>query len=80
MFEELFRHVRLVLLSRDFLLDVVTNELVRENFGCFRLVPDAIKLTSFTSGANNLPQSPRKELETRAIEACGGEYTFCYLP
>ena len=30
-FEELFRHVRLVLVSRDFLLDVVTNELVRDS-------------------------------------------------
>ena len=34
-FEELFRHVRLAFLSRDFLLDVVTNELVRQNLhGC----------------------------------------------
>ena len=79
MFEELFRHVRLVFLSRDFLLDVVTNELVRENPSCFRLVSDAIKLTSFTS-EKDLPQSPRKGLETRAIVACGGKYTFCYLP
>ena len=31
-FEQLFRHVRLAFLTRDFLLDVVTNELVRENF------------------------------------------------
>ncbi|KAL9950816.1 hypothetical protein ACROYT_G043379 [Oculina patagonica] len=78
-FEELFRHVRLVFLSRDYLLDVVTNELVRENFGCLKLVSDAIKLTSFTS-ENDLRQSPRKGLETRAIVACGGKYTFCYLP
>jgi len=28
----------------------------------------------------NLLQSPRKELDTRAIVACGGKYTFCYLP
>ena len=30
-FEQLFRHVRLAFVSRDFLLDVVTNELVRQN-------------------------------------------------
>ena len=35
-FEQLFRHVRLVLLSRDSLLsDVVTNELVTEHFSLF---------------------------------------------
>ena len=80
MFEELFRHVRLGFLSRDYLLDVVTNDLVCENPSCFRLVSDAIKSTSFTSEDNNLSQSPRKGLETRAIVACGGKYTFCYLP
>ena len=48
-FEQLFRHVRLVLLSRDSLFsDVVTNELVTENFSFFscasrrRLQTDAI--------------------------------------
>ena len=78
-FEQLFRHLRLAFLSRDFLLDVVTNELVRENLHCFQLISDAVKLTSFTC-EGDLPQSPRKGLETRAIVACGGKYTFCYLP
>ena len=78
-FEQLFRRVRLVFLSRDFLNDVVTNELVRENFDCLKLISDAIKLTSFTC-EGDLPQSPRKGLETRAIVACGGKYTLCYLP
>ena len=78
-FEQLFRHVRLVFLSRDFLNDVVTNELVRENSDCLKLISDAIKLTSFTC-EGDLPQSPRKGLETRAIVACGGKYTLCYLP
>ncbi|XP_078353489.1 kelch-like protein 11 [Oculina patagonica] len=79
-FEELFRHVRLVLLSRDYLLDVVTNELVRENSVCLRLISDSIKLTTFASEDDDLPLSPRKGLETRVIVACGGKYTFCYLP
>ena len=45
-FEQLFRHVRLAFLSRDFLLDVVTNELVRQNLNCFKLISDAVKMTS----------------------------------
>ena len=78
-FEQLFRHVRLAFLSRDFLFHVVTHELVRENLGCFELISDAIKLTSFTCEAG-LPQTPRKGLESRTIVACGGKYTLCYLP
>ena len=78
-FEELFRHVRLVFLSRDYLLNVMTNELVRDSARCLRLISDAISLTTFSS-EDDLPQSPRKGLETRAIVACGGKYAFCYLP
>ena len=78
-FEELLRHVRLVFVSRDYLLNVVTNELVRDNADCLRLVLNAIKLTTFSSDVN-LPQSPRKGLETRAIVACAGKYACCYIP
>ena len=78
-FEQLLHQVRLPSLSRDFLIDVVTNELVRENPNCLKLTLDAVKLTSF-SCEEDLPQSPRKGLETRANVACGGKYTFCYLP
>ena len=78
-FEELFRHVRLVLVSRDSLLDVVTNELVRENACCLRKVLDAIQVISCAS-EDTFTQSPRKRLESHAIVACGGKYTFCYLP
>ena len=78
-FEQLFRHVRLPFLSRDFLLHVVTNELVQENVACFKLISKAVELTCFAC-ETDLSQSPRKGLETRAIVACGGKYTFCYLP
>ena len=78
-FEELFRHVRLVFLPRDYLLSIVTNELVRDNGVCLRLISDAIQLAAF-SNEHDLPLSPRKGLETRAIVACGGKYTFCYIP
>ena len=79
-FEQLFRHVRLTFLSRDFLLDVVTNDLVRENLNCLKWISDAVKLTMSFTCEGDLPQSPRKGLETRAIVACGGKYTLCYLP
>ena len=79
-FEELFRHVRLGYLSRDYLLYVVTNELVRDNSGCLRLTLDAINLATFASEDDDLLQSPRKGLETHGIVTCGGKYTFCYLP
>ena len=78
-FEQLFRHLRLASLSRDFLIDVVTDKLVQENSNCLSLVLDAINLMAFPE-EENPPQSPRKGLETRAIIACGGKYTFCYLP
>jgi len=77
-FEKLFRHVRLVLVSRDFLLDVVTNELVRDG-QCLRKVLDAIEVINYASD-DTLLQSPRRRLRTNAIVACGGKYTFCYLP
>ena len=78
-FEQLFRHVRLAFLSRDFLLDVVTNEFVLENSDCYKLMSKAMNMPGFSS-EENFPQSPRQGLETRAIVACGGKYTLCYLP
>ena len=77
-FEQLFRHVRLAFLSRDFLIDVVTNELVEENSDCLKLISKALKRTGLSS-KEHLSQSPRKGLETRAIVACGGKYILCYL-
>ena len=44
-----------------------------------RLVSDALKLKDF-SGEENVLQSPRIGLESRAIVACGGKYSLCYLP
>ena len=78
-FEELFRHVRLVFLSREYLIDVVTNELVRDNAGCLRLALDALKLDTL-GREDDQSLSARNGHETRAIVACGGKYTFCYLP
>ena len=79
-FEELFRNVRLVLVSRDVLVvDVVTNQLVRDNYSCWKRVSDAIALVSCTS-EDALIQSPRRRLGSHTIVACGGKHTLCYLP
>ena len=45
--EKLFRHVRLDFLSRDYLIDVVTNEFVQENFVCLKTVLDELKRSPF---------------------------------
>ena len=78
-FEQLFRHVRLASLSRDFLIDVVTNKLVQGDSRCLSLVSDALRLTALPE-EENIPQSSRNGLETRAIVACSRKYTFCYFP
>ena len=79
-FEQLFRHVRLVLLSRDFLFsDIVTNELVTEHFSILRRVTDAIRLVRATSEDTQI-QLARRRLETHAIVVRGGKKTYCYLP
>ena len=77
--EKLFRVVRLDFLSRDYLIDVVTNELVQERPVCLKMGLDALKKTTFSIEGDK-QQSPRKGVETSAIVACGGKYTFCYLP
>ena len=75
-FEELFGHVRLGFLSRDCLEDILTNELVRENSACVKLVMDAsMKMATFID-EDHLPQLPRKEQETRVIVARGGKNSF----
>ena len=78
-FKKLFGQVRLVLLSRDSLLTVVTHELVRQDSECLTKVLDAIDVVRTASEDIN-DQSPRKRLETQAIVVGGGEYLLCYLP
>ena len=78
-FKMLFGQVRLVLLSRDSLLTVVTHELVRQDSECLTKVLDAIDVVR-TASEDIINQSPRKRLETQAIVVGGGEYLLCYLP
>ena len=79
-FQKLFEQVRLVLLSRDSLMAVVTHELVQENLGCLRKVLVAIDVIRTASEDTIINVSPRKRLETHAIVVGGGDYFFCYLP
>ncbi|XP_078348377.1 kelch-like protein 2 [Oculina patagonica] len=79
-FAELFRHVRLVYVSRDVLIsDVVTNELVKDNEGCLDLVKDAIHSID-AKKCENLSVPPRKSLETPAIVMCMDADFVCYFP
>ncbi len=84
-FAELFRHVRPVYVSRDFLCsDVVTNDLVKDSEGCLDLVVDALKMIE-SKDFSNLSVTPRKSLETSVIIIeTDTQYEFgdilCYLP
>ena len=56
---------------------VVTNDLVKENPSCLKLVTEALK--GIYSASDNRPQSPRKWSETHIVVYTGKE-TFCYQP
>ena len=79
-FQKLFGQVRLILLSRDSLMAVVTHELVQDDLGCLRKVLDTIDVIRTASEDTIINVSPRKRLETHAIVVGGGDYFFCYLP
>ena len=78
-FKKLFGQVRLVLLSRDSLLTLVTHELVRKDPDCLTKVLEAIDVVP-TASEDIISQSLRKRLETQAIVVGGGECLLCYLP
>ena len=66
-FAELFRHVRLVFASRDFLSsEILKNDLVKDNESCVKRVVDAIHLID-SQNYDNLPISCRKSLESDVI-------------
>ena len=66
-FVELFRHVRLIFASCDFLSsDILKNDLVKDNESCLNRVVDAIKLID-SKNYGNLTISPRKPFATSAI-------------
>ena len=81
-FAELFRHVRLVYVSRDFLSsDVVTNDLVNDNEDCLDLVTDAMKIEF--KNFNYLPITARKSLTTHVLITFSlytDQEIQCYFP
>ena len=77
-FGELFRHVRLVYVSRIFLRSFLTNKLVKDNNSCLTLVKDAISLLDSKS-FKNLSVPPRKSLETPVIVISAGIDVLCYI-
>ena len=70
-FEELFREIKLVYLSRDFLeSDVMTNDFVKDNERCMNLVQFAKRFSS--TGPISYPHfsyKPRNSLETPVVVA-----------
>ena len=78
-FAELFRHVRLVYVSRDFLgHNIVTNELVKDNNSCLTLVKDAISLLD-SKNFESFGVPPRKSLETPVVVVNAGNNILCYI-
>ena len=84
-FSELFGHVRLTCVSRDYLLShVVTNDLVKENADCLDSVTGALEwLHRPTDCDVPRPHSPRKALTLHVIviaDCRGGLQPCIYLP
>ena len=78
-FSELFRHVRLTFVPRDFLInDVVTNDLVTRNKDCMDRVTSALAwIDQVTDCDFPRPNSARKAFETSVIAVTtGGEEPF----
>ena len=71
-FVELFEHVRLTCMSRDFLKsDVVTNDFVKENVNCRDSVTGALKWVDRSMDCHvPRPHPPRKVHESCVIVAC----------
>ena len=85
-FAELFREVRLVYVSRDYLVsDVVTNELVNKDENCLDLVKEAMKVIE-SKDYHHQSVRPRKSLETPVAVIClsgfkdGEHIVCCYYP
>ena len=81
-FAELFGHVRLIYISRDYLIrNVVTNELVKDNEGCLDLVNKVVNLIDFNSSMN-VCDTPRKSLKSSVIviSTVEQENILCYYP
>ena len=81
-FKELFRHVRLIFVSRDYLsTSIATNSLVKEETSCLNCVTQALRwLNGEVDCHFPLEQSPRKSLQSHVIVACRQNEVMLYLP
>ena len=76
-FAELFRQVRLVYVSLDFLCNAIaTNYHVNANDGCLDLVRAALKAIE-SNNLDDLSTPPRK---APAIVVCSEKHVLCYFP
>ena len=81
-FQLLFRQVRLVYVSRDFLYsDIVTNEFVKFDKYCLSLVKGTMKVID-RKVDYAFEVKPRKSLATRVVITCmkSGGQILCYFP
>ena len=83
-FFELFRHVRLIYLSRNYVLnEIFPHPMVTDDKACTAFVLDAMKEVSSGSEECFFAQAPRNCLKTTedCLVVCGvGKRTLCYLP
>ena len=82
-FRDLFRLIRFVHMSRDYLFRVIlSHPLVRNNVECSSVALNAMKSAFDGTDDSLFSQSPRNCLKTHedAIVACGMRKVFCYLP
>ena len=82
-FFKLFRHVRIVYVSRNFVFDVILHHpLVKDNETCTEFVLDAMKAISNGTEECFFAQPPRGCLKTYedALVVCKKKKTFSYLP
>ena len=83
-FFELFRHVRLIYLSRNYVFnEIFPHPLVTNDNACTALVLDTVKHVSSGSEECFFAQAPRNCLKTTEdclVVAGAGKRTLCYLP
>ena len=82
-FRDLFRHIRFVHMSRDYLFRfILPHPLVRDNVECSSVALNTMKSAFDGTDDSLFSQSPRNCLKTHedVIVACALKSVFCYLP
>ena len=81
-FKELFRHVRLMFVSRDYLTSsIATNSLVKEDAKCLDCVTQALRwLDGRVDSDFPWQQLPRKSLQSHVIVACRQKKVLYHSP